>query len=103
MGDQGKKKPLSETLRRNPLVSFFSIVFDCMIIPPLILLAALFRRKRRKIICGPLPIINNKYWSQAIRFIGHDSETLMLTYYSNVNKKEDFDKYFGDLLPILSA
>lgn len=99
MGDQGKKKPLSETLRRNPLVSFFRIVFACMIIPPLIVLAALFRGKRRKIIWGPVPIINNKYWSEAIRLVGYDSETLVLTYYSNINKKEDFDKYFTDLLP----
>jgi glycosyltransferase involved in cell wall biosynthesis len=47
---------------------------------------------------GPVPIINNKYWSAAMQQAGWDSLTLMSTYYQPINKREDFDVYYEDLL-----
>jgi glycosyltransferase involved in cell wall biosynthesis len=65
------------------------------------LIRKVFKIKRifNKVIFGTTPIISNKYWSKALKEIGIDSETLMDGYYSSINKKEDFDKYFYDLVP----
>lgn len=65
----------------------------------LIVASILIKKKKRKIIFGTTPIISNKYWSDALKAIGIESETLMQTYYSNINKKSDFDLYFDDLIP----
>ena len=54
---------------------------------------------QKKVIFGTTPIINNKYWSNALMDIGIESETLMRNYFSNINNKQDFDKYFDDLIP----
>lgn len=51
-----------------------------------------------KVIFGTTPIISNKYWANALKALGMNSETLMSTHYS-INQKEDFDKYFDDVLP----
>jgi glycosyltransferase involved in cell wall biosynthesis len=52
-----------------------------------------------KVIFGTTPILNNKYWSNALKEINVKSETLMRTYFSSINKKNDYDKYFDDLIP----
>lgn len=59
------------------------------------------RESNKKIIFGTTPIINNKYWSQALKEINLETETLMKTYYSSINKREDYDKYFEDLIPAI--
>lgn len=59
------------------------------------------RKNKNKIIFGTTPILNNKYWSNALKEVGIESETLMRRYYSNINNKEDFDKYFDDLIPVI--
>lgn len=46
---------------------------------------------------GPVPIINNKYWSAAMAQMGWNSKTLMTDYYASINRREDFDLYFEDL------
>ncbi len=71
-----------------------------------LLIYSLFRiilkhKKTTKIIFGTTPILNNKYWSNALKEIGVDSETLMQTYFSSINKKDDYDKYFEDVIPRL--
>jgi glycosyltransferase involved in cell wall biosynthesis len=55
------------------------------------------RRRKRMLVWGPVPIINNKYWSAAMREAGWDSRTLMSTYYAAINQRRDFDFYFDDL------
>jgi glycosyltransferase involved in cell wall biosynthesis len=64
-----------------------------------LLLKYFLKNTNRKIIFGTTPILNNKYWAEALREIGYETETLMETYYSAINKKEDFDKYFDDVIP----
>jgi glycosyltransferase involved in cell wall biosynthesis len=56
------------------------------------------RRGAEGLIWGPAPLINNKYWSQAMNEAGWDSITLMSSY-SWINTREDFDLYFEDLIP----
>jgi glycosyltransferase involved in cell wall biosynthesis len=44
-----------------------------------------------------VPLINNKYWSYAVRKAGHDSVTLVTHHYP-AYKREDFDVYYEDLV-----
>ena len=53
--------------------------------------------KKNGLIWGHTPIINNKYWSEAMRGAGYHSWTLMSEFYAAINKKEDFDFYFDDI------
>ncbi len=63
---------------------------------PMIFIAA--RRKGEgKLVWGHTPIINNKYWSLAMRQAGYQSLTLMETCYNRINEREDFDLYFEDV------
>ncbi len=57
------------------------------------------RKKLTKVIFGTSPLINNKYWSDALSKIGVESETLMATYCPYINQKKDYDKYFDDVVP----
>ena len=52
-----------------------------------------------QMVWGCNPILNNKYWSQAMRECGVESCTLMNTYYNSINDVADYDLYFEDLLP----
>ncbi|MEW6470320.1 MAG: aminotransferase [Bacteroidota bacterium] len=62
------------------------------------------RRKRQmmgekpRLVWGPVAIINNKYYSQAMAAAGYCSKTYMEQYY-NITKKADFDMYFTDFAP----
>ena len=47
--------------------------------------------KHPRLVWGPIPIISNKYWSNALRKAGFDSKTVMFSFQSNINKQEDFD------------
>lgn len=72
------------------------------LIIPFALFAALFGlllpKQKKELIWGPIPIINNKYWSNAMRQAGWNSKTLM-NYYMFINKREDYDLYSEDLVP----
>ena len=46
---------------------------------------------------GDVPIVNNMYWSNALKSAGYVSETVMSGHYSNLNKG-DFNLYFDDIL-----
>ncbi|HEV7565359.1 MAG TPA: hypothetical protein VGO31_05310 [Microbacteriaceae bacterium] len=68
---------------------------------PILGLIALLTRGRRRalLVWGPVPIINNKYWSEAMREAGHESVTLVREYFSSINEREDFNLYYEDLVP----
>jgi len=83
------------------VIYFFCSSFNLFL---LILISLFFKcfkslRKKNKIIFGTTPILNNKYWANALKKGGFKAETLMQIYYANINKKEDFDKYFDDIIP----
>lgn len=46
---------------------------------------------------GPIPLINNKYFSNSLNEIGFESKTVMNGFYS-IHKKEDYDLYFENIL-----
>ncbi len=66
---------------------------------PFFFLAAVLPGKRRNmLIWGVEPGIDNKYWSAAMKEVGHESLTLMSDFYS-INSRDDFDRYYVDFLP----
>lgn len=76
-------------------------IFDLfyLLCVPVLFLYTLFAPKRRDtLIWGPVPIINNKYWSDAMKRVGYRSCTFMDGYLS-INKESDFDLYFHDVVP----
>ncbi|PKL77172.1 MAG: hypothetical protein CVV27_06505, partial [Candidatus Melainabacteria bacterium HGW-Melainabacteria-1] len=70
-----------------------------MILLLVCLLTLLSRRPRQTLIWGSTPIINNRYWSEAMKAAGYRSQTLMRTFYSRINTGTDYDLYFADLVP----
>lgn len=90
-----------------------SFFFRCVVQPFLVLYTLLhthlvFLKKRSaknsrkpRLVWGPLPLINNKYYNLAMRAAGYESITFMRNYYT-INKKEDYDKYYADFAPRVS-
>ena len=56
-------------------------------------LGRLHSKNKPKLFFGTSAIINNKYWSNALRENGYESQTVMSGFMS-INKKNDFDLYF---------
>ena len=79
------------------------IVYNILLIPIILFLFvwALFcyKKKKDKIIFGTTPILNNKYWSNALKKIGFNSQTLMDSFYLNLHQEKDFDLYYDNLVP----
>ncbi len=73
----------------------------CLALPLAVLTARLRRlpAQSRRLVWGPVPILNNKYWSQAVQRLGRASVTCMESYYERINQRADFDVYFDDLVP----
>ena len=46
---------------------------------------------------GTVPILNFKYWNEAMKLKGFTSSSLMSHFYGSVNKKEDFDLYLDEI------
>jgi glycosyltransferase involved in cell wall biosynthesis len=69
------------------------------------LLVVAFRARGRgdALIWGPVPVLNNRYWSEAMRTAGHRSETVMEGVYGAINDRRDFDVLFEDLAPQVPA
>ena len=83
---------------KNLIYILVSIVFIALLIF-YSFIVKLFNYRNEKVIFGTTPILNNKYWRNALKEKGIKSETLMRTYYRTINDKEDYDKYFDDLIP----
>ena len=54
------------------------------------------KRSRPRLFWGPVPIISVKYWSRALR-PDFNADTFVWHYYSQINRREDFDHYPEDL------
>lgn len=63
---------------------------------------ALYARRQTKlgqkprIVWGPTPIINNHYWSIAMRKAGYMSETYTFDFYPTISKREDWDRILSE-------
>jgi hypothetical protein len=53
-----------------------------------------------RLVWGPLPLINNKYYNLAMRSGGYHTRTFMKNFYE-INKKSDYDLYYEDFAPRL--
>ncbi|MFN3998510.1 hypothetical protein [Algoriphagus sp.] len=54
-----------------------------------------------RLVWGSTPIINNKYWSEAMKAKGFTSETFTLDFYSSINKREDWGRILSEEFSIL--
>lgn len=75
------------------------VIIAIVFLPWLALAAAIGPHRRDQLLWGPVPIINNKYWSAAMRLAGWKSTTLVHSYYATINEREDFDLFHEDLVP----
>ena len=77
------------------------IIFLIHLLSSLLILICLpfIRSKKEKIIFGSSPILNIKFWSEALKDIGTPSITLVKNFYSAINNRSDFDLHFEDLTP----
>lgn len=54
-----------------------------------------------RLVWGSTPIINNKYWSEAMKTEGYLSETFTLDFYTSINKREDWGRILSEEFSIL--
>lgn len=84
-------------LFRSYIMKVFAVVIDLVILPVIVVIAVVASFRRRysdlapRIVWGSTPLINNIYWSKAMRGGGFCSETFMFNYYS-ISNREDFDR-----------
>ncbi len=90
---------------RRPIVV---VVEHLLAIPalPVLLAAALAarirrpsRRRRPRVVWGPEPILSYAHWSRALRKAGYESHTVMQEIYTRINRPEDFDVLYEQLVP----
>jgi len=76
----------------------FGASFDAASLVLLWIVARLPRQPARRLVWGPIAVINNKYWSAAMREAGWDSVTLV-EHVATINRREDWDLLFDDVVP----
>lgn len=77
---------------------FAYLAAGLLALPYLVVISLMHVGNRSRLIWGPVPIINHKYWSEAMKKAGWDSLTLMDGHFA-INERSDFDVYFDDLMP----
>lgn len=70
---------------------------------PFLLLACFYvgaqpKQETPRLVWGSMAIINNRYWSEAMKKVGYESTTLMTSYAASINKKTDYDRYTDELV-----
>lgn len=50
-----------------------------------------------KLLFGPTPIINNKFWASALKHAGYEAHSISLCYVAN-GRKDDYDFYIDDFI-----
>lgn len=92
---------------RGPLVAAVKLVAAAIVLLPLVVVALLSRPRtarrrarglRPRIVWGPEPLINVKYWSESMRTQGYDSLTVVQGTYM-INERGDFDRLIGEFGP----
>ena len=84
---------------RRFLLSIIHFLLHVIVVCWVLIQAKLIGKKRDfsqmpRLLWGPVPILNNKYWNNAMKEMGYESTTLM-THHYGANKKGDFDNYLG--------
>lgn len=55
-----------------------------------------YHLKKPRLFFGPIPLINNKYYALALRKKNYRCQTVMNSYFSSINKPDDFDRYLPE-------
>lgn len=76
---------------------FLASLLYLSISPLIIIYIILIKKKKNKIIWGPIPIINIKNHSKCLNELGYDSITLVSDVY-HINSRGDFDLIYNDLV-----
>lgn len=69
-----------------------------LLFPFILLATGITKKNHDTLIWGVSPILNNKYWSEAMKRKGYKSITLM-TNQSKICIRDDYDLYYEDLFP----
>jgi hypothetical protein len=88
-------KPIKWAISR---VALWSLTFLFLIVA---FFSALLARRYNhannpRLVWGSTPIINNSYWSRAMRQAGYLSNTFTTDYYSSINRREDWDRILSE-------
>ncbi|MEO0396998.1 MAG: glycosyltransferase [Cyanobacteria bacterium P01_A01_bin.137] len=87
------KSKIKKTVIDITAVFFFPIFYSISVTLALIARARSANEfSKSRLVWGPIPIINNKYWSNAMRESGWISQTFTNSYYSTINQRSDFDE-----------
>lgn len=84
---------------RRSLGSALRLLAAALALPWLALITVAGRKRHDTLIWGPVPILNNHYWSEALKRGGYRSLTLVEDVYTRINTTADYDKVFADLVP----
>lgn len=86
---------------KKQIRKYLLLIASIGFIPVAFVIALIVRFKfidesRPRLVWGSTPIINNSYWSSALRNAGYFSETCTVDFYSTINKREDWDKILSE-------
>lgn len=83
----------------SPFLFFFGCIVSFILRYP-----SFLKHSKPRLVWGATPIINNVYWSRAMKQHGFISQTFTNSYYSTINKREDWDillqEKYGRILPL---
>ena len=83
----------------SPFLFFFGCIVSIILGYP-----SFLKHSKPRLVWGATPIINNVYWSRAMKQHGFISQTFTNSYYSTINKREDWDillqEKYGRILPL---
>lgn len=84
---------LYKDLLLKPVYSLVSLLFLLVLFAAACIVRFLSKNKPNKprLVWGSTPIINNSYWSRAMRSCGYTSNTFTTDFYSIINCREDWD------------
>jgi glycosyltransferase involved in cell wall biosynthesis len=80
--------------------NFIGIIFSVFFIF-IILICTLYIRifnsnNKKRMVWGSTPIINNFYWSKAMKNIGYQSECFTYDFFKSINKRSDWDRIIDE-------
>jgi glycosyltransferase involved in cell wall biosynthesis len=73
-------------------------LFALLVLPAFLVALALIRPRRDTLVWTPVPILGNRWWSEAMQRAGRRSVTLMREVYA-INREEDYDLLFDAVTP----
>lgn len=91
------------SIGKRIILFFLRIIVGCIFILVASLIAVFLRFKKGtkinlpRIVWGSTPILNNSYWSKAMRDLGYLSETFTFDFYASINKRSDWDLILSEL------